>query len=262
MADEYSLSGKVAIITGSGRENGIGAGVAYAFARHGASVVINYVSDSSAARANKVAEKVRGLGGKAAVVQGSITSRPGARHIVQSAMTEFNARSIDILVNNAGGPVKSHGSIMDYEPQELLGDFELNYCGAIYMIQEAVPYMNRGGRIINIGAMSSITYVPGMHIYSAAKAALDHTTKSLAVELGKKSGITVNVVAPGLTLTDQPLSLDEDLRAKVIDLATEKSSAANRVGTIEDVADVALFVASEKSRWITGHVFPVGGGMY
>jgi NAD(P)-dependent dehydrogenase (short-subunit alcohol dehydrogenase family) len=97
MADEYSLSGKVAIITGSGRENGIGAGVAYAFARHGASVVINYVSDSSAARANKVAEKVRGLGGKAAVVQGNITSRPGARHIVQSAMTEFNARSIDIL---------------------------------------------------------------------------------------------------------------------------------------------------------------------
>jgi NAD(P)-dependent dehydrogenase (short-subunit alcohol dehydrogenase family) len=82
------------------------------------------------------------------------------------------------------------------------------------------------------------------------------------VQLGKKSGITVNVVAPGLTLTDQPLSLDEDLRAKVIDLATEKSSAANRVGTIEDVADVALFVASEKSRWITGHVFPVGGGMY
>lgn len=97
MADEYSLSGKVAIITGSGRENGIGAGIAYAFARHGASVVINYVSDSSAARANKVAEKVRGLGGKAAVIQGSITSRPGARHIVQSAMTEFNVRSIDIL---------------------------------------------------------------------------------------------------------------------------------------------------------------------
>lgn len=72
---------------------------------------------------------------------------------------------------------------MDYEPQELLGDFELNYVGAIYMIQEAEPHMNRGGRIINIGAMSSITHVPGMHIYSAAKAALKQTTKSLAVEV-------------------------------------------------------------------------------
>ncbi|VUC32497.1 unnamed protein product [Clonostachys rosea] len=262
MADEYSLSDKVAIITGSGRENGIGAGIAYAFARHGASVVINHVSDSSAARANEVAKTVRELGGKAAVIQGSITSRAGARHIIQSAMNMFDVRSVDILVNNAGGRVTPHGSIMDYKPQDLLDDFELNYFGAIYMIQEAVSHMSRGGRIINIGAMSSLTYVPGMPIYSAAKAALDHTTKSLAVELGKKSGITVNVVAPGLILTDQPLNLDEDLRNKVIDLAAEKSSAADRIGTIEDVADVVLFVASEKSRWITGHVFPVGGGMY
>ncbi|KAK6844710.1 hypothetical protein PG995_014820 [Apiospora arundinis] len=264
--DTLDLSGKVAIVTGSGRENGIGAAIARALARNGASVAIHYVSESTKPRAEKLAANIRKeFGAQVAVIQGPIEKLETAQDIVSKTLQAFNATSIDILVNNAG--IAGPEDLLSATPEMLEAYFGVNVFGPLYMIQAVVGAgkMPRGGRIINIGSIASKMGLQVASIYAAAKAAQDSMTASWAGELGHSRGITVNTVAPGHVPTDITARANE--KAPGGDLETLQTAllastrAAPRHGTVEDIVDAVLLLASEKSRWISAQWVSVSGGV-
>lgn len=181
-ADSLSLHGKVAIVTGSGRENGIGAGIALALARSGASVVVNYVSDSTRDRAANVCETLREAGGQAIAVQAAVDTLEGARDLVSKTLEGFKTDYIDILVNNAGtaffSPITG-----DPDVGQLAKIFQLNVLGPFYMVNSVVPHMRPGGRIVNISSTNSKRGNVAISTYAASKAALDNLTWTWADEV-------------------------------------------------------------------------------
>ncbi|CAH0034316.1 unnamed protein product [Clonostachys rhizophaga] len=234
--DTLSLASKVAIVTGSGRENGIGAAIARALARNGAAVTIHYVSDSSASRAAKVAQGIRDNGGKATVVQADV-------------------------INNAGG--NKLGRLLDVSPEELGWSFALNTFGPLYMAQAVVEQgkMPQGGRIINIGTAGSKMGASGLGSYLISKAALDSMTEILAQELGRTHDITVNTVAPGPVKTDLLMETNKVLGVDFTELLKAKQRGSDRLADPEDIADVVAWVASEKARWITAQFISASSGL-
>ncbi|KAJ4154742.1 hypothetical protein LMH87_000021 [Akanthomyces muscarius] len=255
--DTLTLQGKVAIVTGSGRENGIGAGIALALARNGASVVVNHVSDSTAKRAQIVATKLREAGGQAIIVQAGVDTPEGAKKVVQATLDGFKTDHIDILVNNAGsgGLVDIFG---DLDPQDLNQVYQTNVNGPLYMINAVVPHMPTGGRIVNVSSTQAQRGHNMLLSYAASKAALDNLTWSLAGVLGRSKGITVNSVLPGPVLTDiVPPQYAEQFMQPEIDI----TRAADRAGTLEDIGDAVLLLVNEKARWITGQNIGVSGGV-
>ncbi|GAM33794.1 hypothetical protein TCE0_013r00954 [Talaromyces pinophilus] len=246
--DTLSLEGKAAIVTGSGRENGIGAAIALALARNGAAVTINYVSAASAERAENVAKKIRSDGGRATVVAADVSTSRGAQTLVQETLKNFGVEKIDILINNVGMPCTS--LTLDVNDEELHQLFSTNVYSAIFMAQSTIPYMPPALSKLGFGNEA---------LYGASKAAMDALSFSWAHEFGKSRGITVNTVAPGPVMTDASKiqeSTDEAIPA-IIGL----TRAADRLGTSEDVADAVLLLVSEKSRWITGQYVSASGGM-
>ncbi|KAF5574514.1 3-oxoacyl-reductase [Fusarium pseudocircinatum] len=254
--DSLSLEGKVAIVTGSGRENGIGAAIAITLAQNGAAVTIHHVNDSITERAHAVAQGIRADGGKAAVVQTSIETPEGAQYLVNETLRAFEAGHIDILVNNAGVPL--FDETLAVTPKQLTEVFDVNVKGSIFVAQAVVPVITPGGRIVNISSIASKlgdNYIP---VYGASKAALDSLTWSWAKEWGRSKGITVNAVAPGPVLTDAiPPAIASEFQRPSI----EMTRAANRAGTAKDIADAVLLLVSEKARWITGQYISVSGGV-
>ncbi|KAH8647678.1 hypothetical protein BX600DRAFT_518106 [Xylariales sp. PMI_506] len=238
---------KVAVITGSGRENGIGAGIATALARNGAAVVLNYVSDSSAPRSQALAKKIRGNGGRVAVVKASIETPEGAQHLAQEVLRAFETDHIDILVNNAGCGFAAQ--TLDTKPEELCKTLDVNLKGPIYVAQAVVPHMPRGGSMINITSTANKFGSGEFPVYAASKAALDCLTWSWAKEWGRSRGLTVNSVAPGPVATD---ICPPEYRDVVMGPHIAVTRAAERFGTIEEIGDAVLFLASDKARWITG----------
>jgi NAD(P)-dependent dehydrogenase (short-subunit alcohol dehydrogenase family) len=198
MADSLDLSGKIAIVTGSGRENGIGAGIALALARNGASVAVNFVSDSTQDRAARVVETLREAGGQAIAIQAAVDTLEGARELVVKTLEGFNATHIDILgmrplckaarprspsVNNAGtaffSPILGEPNV-----EQLAKIFQLNVIGPFFMVNSVVPHMPRGGRIINISSTNAKRGNAAISSYAASKAALDNLTWTWAEEVG------------------------------------------------------------------------------
>ncbi|OQV01779.1 hypothetical protein CLAIMM_07073 isoform 2 [Cladophialophora immunda] len=193
--DTLALNGKVAIITGSAKENGIGAGIASALARNGASVVINYVSESSGPRAAEVAKKIEQAGGRAVVVRADVSTPEGAKHLVETSLKALQVDKVDILVNNAGGgPIVP---VMQATKDDVEKTFAVNVFASLYMTQAVVSVMPRGGRIINIGSIASKMGMAPIPLYSASKAAMDTLSYAMAMELGRGHGITINTIAPG-----------------------------------------------------------------
>lgn len=199
--DNLSLAGKVAIVTGSGRENGIGAAIALALGRNGASVAVNFVSDASAPRAARVAAAVEAAGGRAAVVQADVTTPEGARKLVAETLAAFGAERIDILgrfilprfggissklqsVNNAGKGVGQGKDLVDLTPEEVYTAFAVNTFSTIFVSQAAIPHMAEGGRIVNVGTVVSRLALPACSVYGASKAAQEYLTSALAIEVG------------------------------------------------------------------------------
>ncbi|KAG4411892.1 hypothetical protein IFR04_014983 [Cadophora malorum] len=241
--DTLSLSGKIAIVTGSGRENGIGAAIAFALARNGASITINHVSDSVAPRAAAVAQRVEELGGKATVVQVDMSTPEGAARLVDETCKAFGVDRIDILVNNAisGSPKP----LMEETKEGIDAMMGTALYGPIFLIQKVVPKMPPGGRIINIGSIASKMGVPMSPLYSAAK-------------LGRGYGITINTIMPGPVSTDTNTGeVQKQTHARLVPL----TRAEEREGRGEDIADAVLLLTSEMSRWITGQTISVSGGI-
>lgn len=258
MVDTLSLEGKVAIITGSGRETGIGAATAALFARNGAAVTINYLSEKSAPRAENVLKKIQDAGGKAIAVRADVTTPEGVEKLVQETLKSFDTDKIDILVNNAGA-VYGGPLLMKVTPEEIDATFATAVRGPILLMQATVPYMPRYGRIINVSSIASKIGLDGVALYAGGKAAMDAITFAVATELGKAGkNITINTVAPGYIETDilAPEIMEENGKRILPHTRVEE-----RHGQPDDVADVILLLVSEKSRWVTGQYIGVSGGV-
>jgi len=238
-----------AVVTGASK--GIGAGIAKAFAKEGASVVVNYARGKE--DAEKVSAEIQRSGGKSITVQADVSKQTDVDRLFAETKKAFG--KVDILVNNAG--VYEFAPIEQITEESYRRMFDLNVLGTVLSTQAAVKAMNGSGSIINLSSVVSLTPVAAGSLYSATKGAVDVITRSLALELGPRN-IRVNSLAPGLVET-------EGTRAAGTAEGEFKSIAVSRtplgrVGAPEDIAKVAVFLASDDSAWITGEVLPVGGG--
>lgn len=243
------LTGKVAIVTGASK--GIGAAIARRFAEAGAAVAVNYAS--SKADADRVVDEIVRKGGKAVAIQGDVGKRADVKRLFEETKAKLGSPSI--LVNNAG--VYAFGPLERVTEDDFHRQFDINVLGTILATQEAVTaFDGRGGSIINLSTISSANPIPNTVVYSASKSAIDAITKALARELGDRK-IRVNAIAPGMTET-------EGLGAAGITFETAEAVGApiplGRLGQPDDVARVALFLASDQSSWVTGERISASGG--
>ena len=243
------LSGKVAVVTGASK--GIGAQIARQLAGEGASVVVNYASSKAAA--DEVVAAILGDGGKAIAVQADVARSADVKRLFQATKEAFGG--LDILVNNAG--VFSFGPLEQVTEEAFHRQFDTNVLGALLATREALGYFGAaGGSVINLSSISSVNPVPNSVVYSASKSAIDAVTKALANELAGRN-IRVNVIAPGMTATEGLATLGiDDAAAKTIGA----SLPMGRIGRPDDIAEVAAFLASDRSAWVTGERITVSGG--
>ncbi|MCK9276324.1 MAG: 3-oxoacyl-ACP reductase FabG [Syntrophales bacterium] len=245
------LKDKVAVVTGSGR--GIGEGIVMRFAEEGAKVVVNDVNEADA---NAVVEKVKAAGGQAVGVIGSVASRQVVQGMVDTAIKEFG--TLDIMVNNAG--ITRDAMLHKMTDEQWDQVIAVNLTGVFYGIQCAAIFMREKGygKIINISSTSAFGN-PGQLNYAATKAAIIGMTKTAAKELGQKN-VNVNAIAPGMIWTDMMKNMPQSAKDR-IDQMLPAIMPLNRKGSPLDVANLALFLASEESQFMTGHVLFCEGGM-
>ncbi|MFI0227822.1 SDR family oxidoreductase [Streptomyces lydicus] len=248
------LNGKTALVTGSSR--GIGRGIAQRLAQDGALVAVHYGNNDAAAK--ETAETIRGAGGRAFII-GAELGVPGDAETLFAAFDDGLAAcgaepGLDILVNNAA--ISLPGHIDEVTPEEFDRTLAVNTKAPFFLIQHGLRRMRDGGRIINISSAVTTTAFPSTIAYGVSKGAVDTLTLTLAKDLGAR-GITVNTIAPGFVATDMNAAMRETPEAEA---ALASISVFNRLGRPADIADVAAFLASDDSRWITGQRFDVTGG--
>jgi 3-oxoacyl-[acyl-carrier protein] reductase len=245
------LQNKVAVVTGASK--GIGTGIAKQLAAAGASVVVNYAS--AKAGADQVVAEITAAGGKAIAVKGNVSSEADVTHLFAETKKAFGA--VDILVNNAG--VYKFGAIEEINAEDFHKQFNTNVLGLLLTTQGAVKHFSdQGGSIINIGSAVSDLNPVGSSIYTATKSAVDAITHVLAKELGSRK-IRVNSINPGIVETEGTHTagfIGSDFEADYV-----RTAPLGRIGQPDDIADVAVFLASEDSRWLTGEILLASGGM-
>ncbi|TAQ91270.1 hypothetical protein B7494_g426 [Chlorociboria aeruginascens] len=245
--------GKLAIITGASKLNGIGFATAHGLAEGGADLLLTYNSNKSAAEA--VVANLQSLGVKVVAVQANASSATFGEDLIKATLQAFPGRKIDIIVNNAG-----NATFQDAPQNAALDEFDAlfhpNVRGPHLLIKAALPYLSSpGGRIVNIGSIVARTGSKYAAFYSSSKAALSTLSLAWAEELGEK-GITVNVVSAGPTATDYAPPEEAPLTQKF-----RAQQYIKRNGTIEEVAHVILFAASPGASWVTGQVLGADGGL-
>lgn len=243
------LAGKVAVVTGAGR--GIGRAIALKLSSLGASVVVNY--RSSAQEAEELVKEIAMQGGKAEAVQGDVSSFEDAEKVVKFAVEKFGR--LDILVNNAGINKDTLLLRMKSEDFEKVVDVNLKSVFNCTKHASSIMLKQKYGRIINISSVIGLIGNAGQANYAASKAGIIGFTKSIAKELGSR-GITVNAIAPGFIETDMTDVLSDKVKEKLLE-----NVAVKRLGSPEDVANLAAFLASDNASYITGQVVNVDGGM-
>jgi len=244
------LEGKVAIVTGASK--GIGAAIAKGLGAAGAAVVVNYASSREGA--DRVVAAITGKGGRAIAVQGDVAKTADVRRLFEETQRAFGA--LDVLVNNAG--------VYQLEPIESVVEdafhrqFNTNVLGPILAIQEAVKHFGpKGGSVINISSVASTSAPPNSVVYSATKGALDTVTWVLAKELGPRR-IRVNTIAPGGVETEGVHAaglIGSDFEKQIV-----AGTPLGRLGQPEDIAGVAVFLASDAAGWVTGERISASGG--
>lgn len=242
------LQDKTAIVTGAGR--GIGAAIARRLAAEGAHVAVNY--NRSAGDAEALVNTIHGEGGQAFAVQADLARSDGARQLFQATDKQF-VGSLDILVNNAG--YFPQGTLPDSTDEDFEKVVDLNVRAVFLAAREAVTRMQAGGRIINIGSIFGERMpLPGVGLYTMSKFAVAGFTRAWARDLGP-ANITVNCIQPGPIDTD--LNPADGAFAPYITPLT----ALNRYGSVEEVADLAAFIASPRGSYMTGACINVDGGV-
>jgi 3-oxoacyl-[acyl-carrier protein] reductase len=236
------LTGKVAVVTGASK--GIGAAIAKSLAAEGASVVVNYAS--SKAGADTVVAAITAAGGKAVAVRGDVSKAAEAQDIIEAAIKNYGR--LDILVNNSG--------VYEFAPIEAITDehfhrhFNINVLGLLLATQAAVKYLGEGGSIINIGSVASRITPPNSAVYAGTKAAVDAITGVLSRELGPKK-IRVNTLSPGVV----------GFIGSDFEKAAIAQTPLGRIGQPDEIASMAVFLASEDSAWLTGEQLLATGGL-
>ncbi|PLR47513.1 3-oxoacyl-ACP reductase [Chimaeribacter arupi] len=244
------LEGKVALVTGASK--GIGAAIAKALAAQGAAVAVAYANSRDAADA--VVASIHAAGGKAVAVGGDVSQAAAAAALVDATIDAFG--HLDILVNNSG--VYAFAPIEEITEEDFHYQFNINVLGVLLVTQAAVPHLKEGASIINIGSGTTELTPPMTAVYSGTKGALDAITGVLARELGPR-GIRVNSLNPGYTETEGTHTAGitgSDMEKNLVTL-----TPLGRGGKPEDIADIAVFLASSDARWLTGERLVASGGL-
>jgi len=244
------LKNKVALVTGGSL--GIGTAITLDLAENGADVALTYRKHGDEALA--IAGKIRKMGRKSKEYQVDVSNFDDAQKLVDMVVEEFG--HLDILVNNAG--MNWDGVIWKMTEEQWDRVINVDLKGSFNFIRAVSPLFReqKSGKIINITSINGLRGKFGQSNYSAAKAGTIGLTKTVARELGKY-GVTVNTVAPGMILTDMFKDLPDDVKQKAAD-----ETVFNRLGEPEDVAHVVTFLASDKSKHVTGEIIKVDGGQY
>ena len=243
------LNGKVALVTGASK--GIGAAIAKAFAAEGAQVIVNYAS--SKAGADAVVQSIVAGGGKAIAVQGDVSNGAEAQRLVDAGVKEFGR--LDVLVNNAG--------VFDMRPLEAIDEehyrrlFDTNVLGTLLVTQAAAAHLGEGASIINISSQVTSFTPPASAIYTGSKGAVDAITSVLAKELGARK-IRVNSISPGTTETEGTHAAGFIGSPFEAQLASQ--TPLGRTGQPNEIAAVAVFLASSDAGWVTGEKIAASGG--
>lgn len=244
------LAGKVALITGGG--TGIGRATAQLFAREGAKVVI---AEIDAASGEQTAQIITQAGGIAVAVRTDVTEPDSVQAAVALAEREFGA--LHVLHNNAGGSTMVDNTVIEAPLEEFWRAIKLDLFGTFLGCRFGIPALQRagGGAVINMSSNVALMGIPGRDCYTAAKGAISAITRSMAVEFAPK--VRVNAIAPSATMTDRVRKLVAG------NTALDKLANSHLLGLIEapDIANMALFLASDESRMVTGHVYPVDSGV-
>ena len=242
---------KTAIITGGSR--GIGKAIALKLAKDGFNIVINFNSDNSKTAAQEVANEIKSLGQEALIIQANVAQIDSAKKMVEETMEKFGR--VDVLVNNAG--ITKDGLMMRMSEEQFNDVIKINVNGVFNMTQAVIKPMmkQRKGSIINMASVVGVVGNAGQMNYSASKAAVIGMSKTTAKELGSRN-IRCNAIAPGFIKT----AMTDKLSEKVLDGA-KGATQLKTLGSPEDVANLAAFLASDNSSYITGQVINVCGGM-
>lgn len=251
-----SAQSKIALVTGGSR--GLGKDMAINIAQKGIDVILTYRSNENEAKA--VASAIENMGQKAATLHLDMSNFSSldsfVKQVLQILQTKWNTSSFDFLINNAG-----MGATVPFEQvtEELFNDFmNVHFKGVYFLTQKFVPYINSGGRIINISTGTTRFSNPGYSVYASMKGAVEVFTKYLAKELGPKN-ITANIVAPGPVETDfNKAFIRSNPQAKE---RLSSLSPLGRVGAADDIGGVVAFLCTDDARWINGQRIEVSGGI-
>jgi 3-oxoacyl-[acyl-carrier protein] reductase len=244
------LAGKVAVVTGASK--GIGAGIAKALAAEGAAVVVNYAS--SKAGADAVVNAITGAGGKAVAIQGDVSNEAQAKGVVDAALDAFGR--LDILVNNSG--VYEFSPIETSTEEQYRKMFDINVLGTLLTTKAAVPHLGEGASVINISSAVTSVLIPDSAIYTGSKGAVDAITGVLANELGPRK-IRVNAINPGVVETEGTQTAG--FVGSEFETGIVAQTPLGRTGQPSDIANIAVFLASDDAGWLTGEKLTASGGL-
>lgn len=246
------LENKVAIVTGAAR--GIGQAIAIRFAKEGAALVIDYVGNPD--QANDTSRQIADAGGKSISVAADVSKPDQVQNLIDSAVKAFG--KLDIVVNNAG--VEKKVAFVDYPFEELQKILDINLVGPFLVSQSAARQMIQqgyGGRLINISSIHEDLPMPTNAAYCASKGGLRMLTRTIAVELAKFK-ITVNNIGPGAVYT----KIDADVQANPeMEKSLMSEIPLNRWGKPEEIAGLAVYLASDEASYVTGSTYFIDGGM-
>ncbi|MGL5059821.1 MAG: SDR family oxidoreductase [Microcoleus sp.] len=241
-----SLKGKVALVTGASR--GIGRAIAERLGRDGANVALTYAGNRDLAQ--EVVANIQSYGVQAIAIRSDISNIEDTRNLFKQVLNTFDR--LDIAVNNVG--VSVYKLTVDMTESDFDRTFNTNAKGTFFALQEAAKHLSDGGRIISLSSGATKQSIPMGGLYAASKAAIEQFSLALSKELGHR-GITVNLVAPGVTKTDGLIMPADALDSLV------RSTPLGRLGQPTDIADVVSFLSSDDARWVNGQIIQVNGGI-